>query len=153
MSCLRVCSLILTLNPMKRFWLNLVDDESVTEIQKPCWNKEWKSKSVLYEHAPVSWEMNKVIEMCVLCHSLSSILTEGNRNSGWWSRMGEFSITGTRTRQEKVRGCVPDTRKKENRSWACATWNINRGKRVDIPLVILRSVRPMFVWDCQRSVT
>ena len=91
----------------------------------------------------------KLIEMCALCYSLSSILTEGNRNSGQWSRKGEFCITGTRARQEKVRGCVrDDTRKRENHSWACATWNINRRIRVDIPLVILRSVKPMFVRDC-----
>jgi hypothetical protein len=67
--------------------------------------------------------------------------------------MREFFITETRVRQEKVGGSVCDTRKKENRSWACATWNINRGIRVDMPLETLRSVRPVFVWDCQRSMT
>ena len=109
-----VCLRGYSLNPVNRFWLNLVKDECMAEIQNPCWNKEWKPKSVLYEHAPLSWEMNRVIEMCVICHSLSNILTEGNRNSGQWSRNGEFFITGTRARQEKLRGCVRETRKKEN---------------------------------------
>ena len=117
----------------------------MAEIRKPWWNKEWKPKSVLYEHAPLSWEINRVLEMCVLCHSLSNILTEGNRNSGQWRRKGEFYITGTRARQKMLQGFVRETRKKENHSWECATRNINRDTRVGIPLVLLKSVKPIFI--------